>query len=464
MIKNIMIFVICATFLFVLPAASSIAADPSKTEVGIVADDVANWTVMYYMCGDSSLHNYVSPVLENLSHISSSAECNLLVLKDQLERGDSKLYYIDHQGHTIELNEHFGWPDEIDMSDAHTIERYCTQMMNAYPAEHYAFITYASGGTGWQLYCINDKSDGAQGITIPALAWCFQNITDEANHKVDVIFVSCAMNTIELAYEVSPYVDYIVGTQDCLSYEHFMERFYQAVWDLRNNTDMTPEEFANRAPERLEPLSFYYRESYEGILPALNRIFNKLPFRRLHCVTHFDSTSVINLTRIDALMDDINLLATTLQYQLHEHKSTNTWAFYTYRAAIKKAREQTKEYSKCYAKHPILSSLHLKYNLELTAYDCVIDLYDFVEKLKDSIDDDQINDLCSEVMQEINRTISSIKKLEDDRAHGLSIYFPPKNAQYDRYLLRGTIPCSYEDLRFSQHSTWNEFLNIYLNL
>ncbi|HEC81810.1 MAG TPA: hypothetical protein ENI42_05250, partial [Thermoplasmatales archaeon] len=171
----------------------------------------AGWTVMYYMCGDSSgMEEHIDPLLNNLSRIGSTKDLNIVVLVDKKETGDSRLYYIDETGEKVRLNDVFGWPDEVDTSSSLTLELYCKQMMKAYPAEHYAFITYASGGTGWQLYCLADSSDGGKGLTIPVFANVLKNVTAAVDHKIDVLFVTCAMGMIEVAYEISPYVDYMV--------------------------------------------------------------------------------------------------------------------------------------------------------------------------------------------------------------------------------------------------------------
>lgn len=94
--------------------------------------------------------------------------------------------------------------------------------------EHYALIIYASGGTGWQLLSLHDSTNGGYGLTISSFADVLKNITTSVNHRIDVLFVSCAMGMIEVAYEISPYADYIVATEDCISREHLIERFYPA--------------------------------------------------------------------------------------------------------------------------------------------------------------------------------------------------------------------------------------------
>ncbi len=427
--------------------------DPNEKKLSNIA--IADWTVMYYMCGDSNMDSYIQPLLDTLSNIGSTEKLNIVVLKDNLYSGNSKLYYVSETGEKIELNDKFGWPDEVDMSDLNILELYCIQMMEFYPAAHYALITYTSAGAGWQEFFLLDKDNTGDKISTPDFAQCLKSIVDEVNHKIDVLFVSCAMNTIELAYEIVSYVDYIVGNQDCFSEESIVPRFSEAVWDLRNDTDMSPEEFSNRAPYRFEPEPFYYWEGYGFKLPLLSRILNKLPFKGLHTVIIYPSSSVINLSKINELVNKINDLSLNLIINLQSGK---------YKEAIRRAREETQEYSKCYSKYWFLSSIYNRYGFNILAYDCVIDLYNFIEVLRYYIDNEFIKNQCNSILESFNEVIPAIKKVSYDNSNGLSIYFPTHKKMYNKYIGRKEIPCPYEDLKFLKDTYWDEFLKTFLDI
>ena len=437
--------------------------DPKANEVTrdvIFSDDFndyiksySKWTVMYYMCGDSDMDILISPLLENLSKIGSSKDLNIVALKDNLGKGNSKLYYFDESGNKIELNDVYGWPDEVNMNDLHILELFCTQMMEFYPANHYALITYTSAGTGWQEFCLVDKDTTGEKISTPDFAYCLKNITNNVNHKIDVLFVSCAMSTIELAYEIFPYVDYIVGTQDCFTEKSIVPRFSEAVWDLRNNTDMNPEEFSGRAPYRFEPEPFYYKEGYGEELPLLCKILNKLPFKGLHTVVHYPSSSVLNLSKINELANKLDNLSLNLIANLKDLK---------FKEGIRRARSETQEYSRCYPKYWLLFQIYKRYPLNILAYDCVIDLYNFIEILRYYVDNDLIKNQCNSILEFYEEVISAIKKISYDNSNGLNIYFPTRKIMYNKYLFNKGIPCLYEDLQFSKDTSWDEFLRAYL--
>ncbi|RLF37030.1 MAG: hypothetical protein DRM99_01485 [Thermoplasmata archaeon] len=452
--KNInkVLLTVLVTSIFVISGTSS-AAFIKKFEIPKDERVNAKWTIMYYMCGDSNMDSYISPLLERLSTIKSSKDLNIVVLKDNLGKGNSKLYYINETGEKIELNNIFGWPDEVDMSNLKTLESFCKQMMTVYPANHYALITYASAGTGWQQYPLPDSDNTGDKISTPEFAQALKEIVEYVNHKIDVLFVSCAMNTIELSYELIPYVDYIVGTQDCFSEETIVPRFSDAVWDLRNNSDINPEEFCSRAPYRFEPEPFNYFEGYNMEMPLLCKILNKLPFKGFHTVIHYPSSSVINLSKINELKDRLDDLLLNLIVNLKND---------SFKESVRRAREETQEYSRCFPKYWFLFPLYTHYRFNILAYDCVVDLYNFIEILQYYVDSGYIKDQCNYILECYDEVIPTIKKISYDNSNGLSIYFPRTKNMYNRYIFRGKLPCLYEDLKFSQDSYWDDFLKEYL--
>jgi len=416
----------------------------------------AQWTVMYYMCCDSNMDEDSAPLIENLSRIKSTSTLNIILLNDQKKPGDTKLIYIDKAGKPVELNQQLGWPNEVDTSNPHTLELFCRDMMSLFPAEHYALITYASGGTGWQVYCLHDESDGKTGISLPVLARVFNNITNQGAQKIDVLMVSCAMGTIELSFEVSPYVNYIIGTQDCFEKRDMINRFYVLVEDLHNNTDMTPEQFASCSPTRLDPRPFYYHESYYGYLPLLNQVLNRLPFTGLHCVMHYPSSAVINLSNIEQMAMALENLSGFLLANMNNMDiQEDVWY----------AREHVRESGKCYPKIVAfrLYGFLTLYSFEFFAYDCFIELYHFVELLGHQTDNVILKTLCASLLNRSNETIPLIKSaLNED--HGLNIYFPQTRYMYDKYIFRGELPCPYENLRLSQDSQWDNFIRTFIDV
>jgi hypothetical protein len=455
MTKVVIASTICMMLAFTVVVSSGLTNETYQPNfVSSPLQKPAKWTVMYYMCCDSSMDEYSAPLIENLSRIKSTSALNIVLLNDQRGYGDTQLIYIDTAGEPIVLNQQLGWPNEVDTSNPTTLERFCGDMMTLFPATQYALITYASGGTGWQVYCLNDDNNGTTGVSLPVIADVFCNITDHGAQKIDVLMVSCAMGTIELSYELSPYVAYIIGTQDCLEKRTLVHRFCGLVWDLHNNSDMTAEQFARCPPARLEPHPFYYHESYYGYLPLLSQILNKFPFNGLHTVMHYPSSAVINLSTIEELT---LALETVTEFLLANITASNILD------DIKYARNNARESGKCYPKTWAfgLGALHSRYAFECLSYDCFVDLYHFIELLHHQTDNDILKTRCASVMDHFNATIPLIKKsLGDD--HGLNIYFPISECMYNKYVLPGKLPCPYECLRHSRDTLWDDFIKDFI--
>jgi len=457
--RNKTIIVVILTLVICLPSITigKTIVQNNSVETNLISQNTqANWTIMYYIAGEvRGMDGWADPLIENLTEIKSTPDLNIVVLYDGFECGDLELFYIAVTGEKIDISNDFGWPDEVDTSDLNTLELFCKQMMKAFPAKYYGLIPIASGGTGWQLLCLHDANDGKVGVSIPAFANTMKNIYEYTTHKIDVIFTSCAMNMIEVVYEFSPYVNYIVGTQTCFSRQYLVQRFYEAVWDLKNDTSMTPEQFASKAPERLTPLTYYYDESYYGKLPLLNRIFNKLPFKKLHTVEYNDSTAVVNLSNIERLAQSLHELSQFLI--LNNHNCS-------IKKAVAESWKDTKKLGKCMSNNKIAGIIHRKWQFKITASTKFIDIYHFMMLLKNNTDNEYLKSLCSDVMNDLNNSIPAINKVSGDNQYGLSIYFPPTKYNYNKYPAFRKLPCPYEDLKFSQETGWDEFLKTYLNV
>lgn len=429
-----------------------------KKSIKISSDekDIKKWTVMYYLCYDNNpMYVYKEDMFENLTKIGSNEDLNLVVCFDGLETGDSEIIYINKTGEKINLNSVFNWPDEVDTSNPNTLEIFCTKTINHYPAENYALIPHVSGGRGWQEFCIHDSSDGSSGVSIPKLSEVFGKVNEKTGSIIDVLFVSCANGMIEFAYELRDKVDYIIGMQDCFPEKTVIPQFTDAVRDLHNNTSMTPLEFSCKAPENLDPESFYYYEEYKNKkLPWLNRFFNNLSIKALHTVKHHASTAVIDNSKIVTLKNSVDNLSEYLLLHISTEETQKT---------VNKARNQTIEYGKCNCKFKKLWIIYTRYSFEIFAYDCFVDLYDFVDNLKNNTNEDYLKKLCDDVIENLNKTIPEIKKTDIDRAHGLSIHFPETMRLYNYYTgYSGNLPKSYGEHEFLLDTKWDEFLISYL--
>lgn len=122
----------------------------------------------------------------------------------------------------------------------------------------------------------------SKGLSLPDFARSLKNITNNGKRKMDVIFTSCCMSAIELAYEIHPYVSYLVTTQEHIAGYDFIERYYKPIWELKNNSHLDPGRFVRLAVNIYKTITFEYFTSYGYKISPLNKLLDKLPFPQLH--------------------------------------------------------------------------------------------------------------------------------------------------------------------------------------
>lgn len=443
-----------------------------------------DWTVLYYIC--EGMGPYIDPLLENLSRIGSKDQLNIVALVDRPGPDNSSIIFINSTGTKISLNEQLGWPNEVETNDSKTFEEFCINLITEFPANHYAVITYASGGTGWQRYNLDDSK--GKGLSTPEFAQSLERITHEINHKIDVLFTSCCMSSIELCYGIEPYVNYLVSTQEHITGYRLIQRYYLAIEDLAHNTSLHPQEFAQRAAENHVPQECYYWESYgKKILPIAEKL-DQLPFEKVHTVKIKTSVAVINLSRIENVITSVNNLSVYFLHSLEEDDEI--------RDILKCSRENTRMFGKVSTKHTLMNILYSFYPfntfladkshpvnqaiinmswmtigrlyqhlpLELFAYDCRLDLYDLTDQIDSRTQNSTLKQLCKNVQNNINDTVITIKKINDDPSHGINIYFPGRKITYNKFVGGGVVPSPYEALRFSKDTNWDDFLHSYLHI
>jgi len=420
-------------------------------------ESLTNWTMMYCICGETGgMDAYANLLMENLSKIGSGPNFNLIVLIDGPRYNDSRILYFDRDGQTVILNDVMGWPSEVDMSSGVTFERFCRDVMQTFPSKYYAFITFASGATGWKWYTFNDRK--GRGLNLSDFAKSLEIVTCGGSRKIDVLFTSCCMSSIELSYEIYPYVSYLVTTQEHIAGYDLIKRYYQPVWLLKNNSYLDPESFARLSAEIYEPITFEYFTSYGYKISPITKVLNKLPFPKLHTVLMNSSVVVINLSKVPPLVREIDNLSTFLILHAYDGKT---------RKEIRLARDEVKEFGKAWPKlweSPILNIVYRHFPIYILSYNCRIDLYDFAHRLKDVTDNHKLKNICQNLMDKINSSIVMIKKFRGDRSYGFNIFFPKTKIMYMIHSVHRKEPFSrYEDLEFSKNTRWDDFLKIYLS-
>jgi len=472
--KKKILYIFIAIF-FIIPATSIIPADYSTTPSN--AKQTADWTVMYYLCCDNHVSYEGEGIVTNLTMVGSSSNLKLIVLKDGDKDGDSVLYYID-EGNAVSLNDVYSWPDELDMANPNTIKLFIELVMDEYPANHYALIILSDHGSGWQGICY-DRSVEDRGYTVipmPIFANALKEVTSYSGKKIDVIgFMPCVTGMFEVAYELAPYVDYMVASE-----EHMLEdldngpeytwKYLESTWNLKNNTNMTSEQFAGSIVDYYKPCDFplwilysymvivkqrEYRKIVKVISDILTKAVNKLKNPEFRIAAIHTTLSAINLSKINDVAEEIDNLSSLLI--LHEQNDQ-------IKQAIRLARKNVREYGKFYTKKSSTLIYYINFPIEKLAFDSFVDLYDLVQRINETAENQVVKDACIQLMKKLDGSIILNKVMQNDESHGLSIYFPENRDLYNKYLWGNENPSSYEDLKFSQDTLWDEFIKGYLEV
>jgi len=422
-------------------------------------NDSTNWTIMYYFAADNKMTNTAKTFIQNLTKIGSSDELNIIMLYDGNQQSDTKLYYVKKGGGLEELNEKFGWPDEVNIADKNTLSLFCRQMMNAYPAQHYGLMI-VSVGAGWQGICpefgppLRPYTDISI-ITMSDFQEALQEITKNGEKRLDVIsIVACLAGMIEVASEIKPYANYFVASEE----DNPLLQVWPSIdslWNLKNNTDMTPEEFVK------DIINYYMPYDVPLCSVFIRRLFNNLPFPLLHVVTLHTTLSAVNLSKLNEVENSVNDLASLLLLNQENENS---------RKAVQNARSEVREYGKYSPKNYVLGwpprrPLYDEISLEILAYDAFIDLYNFAQILYNETENQGVKTACSHIIDSINNVVLAYKTtIEDNSSHGLSIYFPLTRWLYNHFIFSRKIPSPYEEIQFSQNTAWDEFLRGYLRI
>ena len=412
----------------------------------------AIWTIMIYLAADNHRNVEINSTLKMLEDLGYSKSINFIILTDGIPIGDTKCYYLAKDGLVT-----FNWEEnESDMGNAETLYNFLNLSMSNFPAIHYALFILSTHGSGWQgLGGDTHGKYGAKYLTLLDMEdykKVLSNVTKKFC-KFDIIaFDICVTGMVEVAYQIYPYVNYMIGTE-----EHgfsgkgdegyFIEWNYSFFFEnLKNNPEMNPKNFAKLIVDCYKPGTFTFK------------IFNIFEAPRWYPILKcYTTLSAINLSELPKIADSINALSLNLSTNLNE-----------YRNVIKIARENAREYGKLYRKFWFLPNFIYSLHIDWLGYDCFIDLYDFAENLG-QIDDPAIKRNCNAIINALQSAIIANKCLPADQSHGLSIYFPEYKCQYDVSIWRSlfyknfwNLSVPYESLSFSRDTYWDDFLREYL--
>jgi len=291
---------------------------------------------------------------------------------------------------------------EANMGNPQTLIDFAQWGMTNYPADHYALIIWNHGG-GWRSLTNNGAfkevaSDDTDNDVLYAteLRSALQTITNNGTLPLDMLgFDACLMGMIEVDAQIMPYAAVRVGSEKTEPGEGWP--YDTILTNLVNNPAMSSSQLGTVIVDR------YYASYANG-----------------------QTQSAVNLgTPYNNLKSAVNELASVLMSR-----------GLPYKTAILTARRNTQLFD---------NRPHL-------------DLYDLAYQLQQKVPDQTIKDKAAAVMQAVNATVINNKSGANwPGAHGISIYFPETQSDYD------TTYGSPNYLQFAMDTQWDEWLTTFHN-
>ena len=411
--------ILIALFILMLPGVMGI---PCGSNMYAPLNTSAEWTVLFYFDGDQlettySLSEKMLLDLENLQHVGSTPEVNLVVLMDLDGVNDSSLCYV-LQDHVVYLPLSWvnaSWRHEVNMGEKQTLLDFMQWGMHAFPADRYNVYLNNHGG-GWFGICA-DEHPAYDLLNLTDLDYAFSQVADERGKPIDVVSMdACLMAMIEVAYQLKNDVTYLVASESFIhTHEEngglflnwHVDKIYQ---ELVENPDMTAEDLCMICVDRFQTDQAY-------ILPP-----TIIKPQAVDCI------SAIHVGDIETVAASLHeLVGLLLEKRL----------FFMLRMPVVFLRSQSFSGGYDY--------------FGITHYPSFVDLYDFAQMVQRVVVDRQVRDAAERVMESIEHVIVAERhgtrkvRWEHDDAHGLSIYFPFRRFTYSN---------EYESLDFAVDTNW----------
>ncbi|HDS09105.1 MAG TPA: hypothetical protein ENN73_02655, partial [Firmicutes bacterium] len=262
-----------------------------------------DWTILIYAAADNGSEAVQIHNLNLAETVGSDTEMNILIQIDRWDGvSDPEAHWPDDQsnGNWTGARRYYVTKDdlndtinstllqdlgEIDMADPEVFTDFLTWGASYYSAEHY--VLFAVGyGYGW-IGAFQDRGDpvnfpDGHYMELDEIASSLKAFKNFTGKNLDILFFdTCLMMNYEVLYTLSPYVDYIIGSEELATDENDMgtDKFLN---QLKHDKSILPEVLVKNIVS-VKPSAF---NTLSGInsehIPEVNRIFNDF-IRELSC-------------------------------------------------------------------------------------------------------------------------------------------------------------------------------------
>ncbi len=211
----------------------------------------AKWTIMVYLDGDNDLEAYALIDLKEMEHVGSTNDVNIIVMIDRssenyeyelegyIDAGswsDTRIYYVvkdTSQRIGSKLIKSLG---ELDMGDPNTLRDFIEFATSNYPAEHYMLVIWDHGLYPGFVALDRSHEDMLTGREIG------EALRDSGVYFDIVAFDACLVSSIEMAYEIMNYSDYMIASEEVEPAPGYP--YEEVLSAITSNPSMSPKDFA----------------------------------------------------------------------------------------------------------------------------------------------------------------------------------------------------------------------------
>lgn len=402
-------------------------SNPSTTTT-TTTTTTPKYTVMVYMVGSDleSGKDKNQPIggnnggaastdLAEIGSVGSTTDLNVIVqtggatrwLIPQISNTTVQRWRITDTG--MDLKKDLG---NVSMGDTNTLQDFITWTVANYPADKYMLVMWDHGSgaisTGGGNTFGFDENHNNDALSLPELKQALQNAYNTNGTKFDVIgFDACLMATLETAYTVSPYANYLVASEE-IEPGHGWD--YTAILSaIKSNMSISGNTLGMAITDGYK-VQAQSKKTDSGITLSVLDLANKIP------------TVISNLESLT------NKAATDLA-------SAPSTAWITIAAGRSRAEDYgnsvaTKSYTDMADLQSIASGLSSKYS--------------------------EANALITAINQTVIYKVNGASK---PNANGISIFFPYKNIAPDNLTTLTNMISAYSNIDFS--TPYKNFLNEY---
>jgi len=354
---------------------------------------IPEWTVGCYFAADNGLDYAVLDDMEELTRVGSTPSVAVVIQVDRLGKAERYLVQKD----SLVLLQELG---NVNSGDPKTLQEFGNWLGMYFPAEHYLLVIW-DHGNGWEKKGICYEGSNFISIAGGEFREVIKSIRSSLNRNIDILLLdACLMQMVEVASEIYPFVDFMVGSEQLVPTFGF-------PYDRILST-LTSDPFINRAALSDSIASSYILYCKEEGIDAQASSMKLISFTNL----------------LQSIKDLTAVLKSNPQNSL-----------------VKEARDSVQTFNFATLPPPI-------------PQDQYIDICHFVELISEG--DDDIASTAEEVAS-LARTIMFSTHTGESlkNSKGLSVWFP---YTYSEFLLNYL---KYKELIYATTTEWEKFLFLY---